>query len=335
MKVTFFLINEMLRKPLLHIANKLLGRQHLNFDQLTPPEQKLWSDFENSDIYKFLTGQKDTVPEFKNFLTFAANPSMKINTQNIAQTLQPIHNHQQVHIQRTLSAPSPVTHFLRERKTKVDYKAIHLGQQIKHDLQQVAQEAKGKCKAMRKAGPRHFFTKAANPCFRTFIASYYVFFILELLALKMNGAMAVPDPEPRLIDANAAEPAKLQLLFRPSEKYAASTHFIHVRVPFNFSKLLETPAQILNHYQSYIDKWPEPFRTQVDEVADISKSCLADKLNDFTNILVALLEYEVITRDKRFLDLVSFGMSAAVLTLATFNTAKISHLETQITHNNK
>jgi hypothetical protein len=43
-----------------------------------------------------------------------------------------------------------------------------------------------------KAGPRSFFTKAATPCFRSFIASYYVFFILELLALKMNGAMEVP-----------------------------------------------------------------------------------------------------------------------------------------------
>jgi hypothetical protein len=39
--MTFFLINETLREPLLHIANKLLGRQNLNFDQLTPPEQKL------------------------------------------------------------------------------------------------------------------------------------------------------------------------------------------------------------------------------------------------------------------------------------------------------
>jgi hypothetical protein len=146
-----FLINETLREPLLHIAKKLLGRQCLNFDQLTPAEQKLWSLFENSDIYEFLTGEKDTVPEFENFLTFAANPSVTINTHNIAQNLQPIHNHQQGHIQRAFSAPSPVTHFLRERKTKVDYKAIHLGQQIKHDLQQVAQEAKGKCKAMRKS----------------------------------------------------------------------------------------------------------------------------------------------------------------------------------------
>jgi hypothetical protein len=151
----------------------------------------------------------------------------------------------------------------------------------------------------------------------------------------MNGAMAVPDPEPRLLDANAATPAKLQLLFHPSRQYAASTHFIHVRVPFNFSKLLETPANIFQTYHAYIDKWPEPFRTQVEEVADISKSCLTYKLNDFTNILAALPEYEIVSRDKRFLDLISFGMSAAALTLATFNTARISKLETQIAHNNK
>jgi hypothetical protein len=119
----------------------------------------------------------------------------------------------------------------------------------------------------------------------------------------MNGAMAVPDPEPRLLDTNAATPPKLQLLFRPSGQYAASTHFIHVRVPFNFSIFLETPAQIFQTYHTYIDKWPEPFRTQVEEVADICKSCLADKLNDFTNILAALPEYEVVSRDKQFLSL--------------------------------
>jgi hypothetical protein len=33
-----FFINNGLREPLFTIANKLLGRQHLNFDQLTPPE---------------------------------------------------------------------------------------------------------------------------------------------------------------------------------------------------------------------------------------------------------------------------------------------------------
>ncbi len=83
---------------------------------------------------------------------------------------------------------------------------------------------------------------------------------------------------------------------------------------------------IFNQYHRYIEKWPEPFCTQVEEVAEISRSCLADKLNDFNDILDALPQYKVITRDNRFLNLIALGMSAAALTLLTFNLAKISHL---------
>jgi len=85
-----FLINEALREPLMHIANKLLGRQRLNFEELTPPEQELWSLFKKSDIFEFLTGQKDTVPQFENFLTFGATPKVNIDIQRIAQNLHPI-----------------------------------------------------------------------------------------------------------------------------------------------------------------------------------------------------------------------------------------------------
>ncbi len=143
-----FLINEALREPLMHIANKLLGRQRLSFEQLTPPEQKLWSLFEKSDIFEFLTGQKDTVPQFENFLTFGATPKVTIDIQRIAQNLHPILPQQDNGaIQRALSAPTQVAHFLRERKAKVDYKALHLG----HQIQQAAQEVKQKCKQMKKS----------------------------------------------------------------------------------------------------------------------------------------------------------------------------------------
>ncbi len=79
-----------------------------------------------------------------------------------------------------------------------------------------------------KTGARGFFSKAYTPCYRTFIASYYFFFIMELLVLKINLTDAVPDPAPTLLDSNFLEPANLQLLFRPSGKYAALTHFIHI-----------------------------------------------------------------------------------------------------------
>jgi len=141
----------------------------------------------------------------------------------------------------------------------------------------------------------------------------------------------VLDPEPSLLDSNFVEPSKLQLLFCPSGKYAASTHFIHIRAV----QLLHTPDLIFNQYHLYIEWWPEPFCTQVEEVAEISRSCLADKTNDFVNFLDALPQHIVITCDKHFLDLVALGMSTAALTLSTFNSAHISTLESHIVSNNK
>jgi hypothetical protein len=55
----------------------------------------------------------------------------------------------------------------------------------------------------------------------------------------------------------------------------------------------------------------------------------------FVDILVALPQNTVITRDKCFLDLVALGMSTAALTLSTFNSGCISTLEMQIISNNK
>ncbi len=142
-----------MREPLLNVANKLLGRQHLNFDQLTTSEQELWTKFKTSDMYEFLTGESDTVPEFcHNWFSFSATPKVNIDTSKIAQTLTP-NPIQQLPpaVQRTLSAPSPTTHNLRQRKDKIDYRALHLGQQIKTDIQHAAQEVKQKCKQMRKS----------------------------------------------------------------------------------------------------------------------------------------------------------------------------------------
>jgi hypothetical protein len=110
-----------LRKPLLNVANKLLGRQCLNFDQLTPSEQELWNRFEKSDIYEFLTGDKNTVPEFcHNWLTFSAKPKVTIDTSKIAEKLVPIPQHQvQQAIQRALSAPPLQLTIFGQEKVKL------------------------------------------------------------------------------------------------------------------------------------------------------------------------------------------------------------------------
>jgi hypothetical protein len=56
---------ESLREPLMKIAQKLLISEKSTFEQLTTTEHNLWTKFENADIYRFLIGEEDMVPEFQ------------------------------------------------------------------------------------------------------------------------------------------------------------------------------------------------------------------------------------------------------------------------------
>jgi hypothetical protein len=58
-------ITESLSEPLMKIAQKLLISDKATFEQLTTTEQNLWTRFETADIYRFLTGEEDMVPEFQ------------------------------------------------------------------------------------------------------------------------------------------------------------------------------------------------------------------------------------------------------------------------------
>ncbi len=58
-------IAESLREPLMKIVQHLLISDKNTFEQLTPAGKQLWSKFETSEIYRFLTGEEDTVPEFQ------------------------------------------------------------------------------------------------------------------------------------------------------------------------------------------------------------------------------------------------------------------------------
>ncbi len=54
-------VPECFREPLMKVAYKLLCRDEATFVELTSSEQKLWNSFE----YRLLTGESDTVPEFR------------------------------------------------------------------------------------------------------------------------------------------------------------------------------------------------------------------------------------------------------------------------------
>ncbi len=58
-------IKECLKGSVLSIASKLLKSEHLTHDQLSQDEQQLWNSYDNSEIYEFLTGEKDSIPEFQ------------------------------------------------------------------------------------------------------------------------------------------------------------------------------------------------------------------------------------------------------------------------------
>ena len=58
-------ITESLHEPLMKIVHKLLISDKATFEQLTPSEQNLWTQFETDNIYRFLTGEPDMVPEFQ------------------------------------------------------------------------------------------------------------------------------------------------------------------------------------------------------------------------------------------------------------------------------
>jgi len=46
------------------VAYKLLSRDEATSEELTSMEQQLWNSFETDQIYRLLTGEPDTVPEF-------------------------------------------------------------------------------------------------------------------------------------------------------------------------------------------------------------------------------------------------------------------------------
>jgi hypothetical protein len=58
-------IKEALRGKLTPIASKLLSNEHTKLEDLSVEEQNLWKQFDNSDIYEFITGEQDTLPEFQ------------------------------------------------------------------------------------------------------------------------------------------------------------------------------------------------------------------------------------------------------------------------------
>ncbi len=86
----------------------------------------------------------------------------------------------------------------------------------------------------------------------------------------MSSGSTVPDPDPELMNAQNFNFAKPKLFFKNTGKYAATSTYIHVRIPFNFTTVFNTKQAIARVYNQLQDKDEEPFRWITKSVTNIS-----------------------------------------------------------------
>jgi hypothetical protein len=132
---------------------------NFDFNHLTPSEQKLWTSYQNEENYKFLTEEKENIPEFLFNRITPEKPLPKLVPHLQQQQQQQQQQHQQQpHITPTkpsMSRPMAIAttsdqpsvsnatlrHDLRPRNLVV-YKAHHLDKQVKKAGELVRQQGK-------------------------------------------------------------------------------------------------------------------------------------------------------------------------------------------------
>jgi hypothetical protein len=120
---------------------------------------------------------------------------------------------------------------------------------------------------------------------RTFPANFLKFFLIIYGLLKMSQGQQLQDPE--LINAKSLDFAKPKL-FKNIGRYAATSTYIHVRIPFNFSQILDTRSTIEQHYNVLLDKHEEPFKTIAKTTMDVSLITISASIEDFQDVIKAL-----------------------------------------------
>ena len=141
--------------------------------------------------------------------------------------------------------------------------------------------------------------------------------------------------KPILIDSTFSQPQRLQLRFRPMGKYAASTYTSHIRIPFNYSSLMDLQKKMnarLDNFFPDLLHWnfhlSNESKATYESIFKLYKQNTDEIFKLFKDLLVSLPH--VHERQRRQWDIVAMGTAAAALSLATYNTVQISKLETAI-----
>jgi hypothetical protein len=78
---------------------------------------------------------------------------------------------------------------------------------------------------------------------------------------------------PILIDSEFTQPQKLQLPFQPMGKYAASTFTSHIRIPFNYSSLMNLKQKMNDRLDNFFDVLHDwNFNVTYDTVATLKST---------------------------------------------------------------
>jgi hypothetical protein len=104
----------------------------------------------------------------------------------------------------------------------------------------------------------------------------------------MSQGQQLPDPDPELINAKSLDFAKPKLFFKNIGRYVATSTYIHVWIPFNFSQILDTRSTIKQHYNVLLDKHEEPFKTIAKTTTDVSLITISASIEDFQDVIKAL-----------------------------------------------
>jgi len=134
----------------------------------------------------------------------------------------------------------------------------------------------------------------------------------------------------QLINAQNFDFAKPKLFFKNIGKYAATSTYIHVRIPFNFTTVFNTKQAIAGVYDQLLAQHDEPFKSITKSVTDVSLSIIEGSLEEFRDIIKALPQKTEISTPGRPKCFIAIGISIAAMAMSTFNTVRITQLNEEI-----
>jgi hypothetical protein len=162
---------------------------------------------------------------------------------------------------------------------------------------------------------------------RTFPTNFLKFVLILYGLLKMSQGQQLPDPDPELINAKSLDFTKPKLFFKNIGRYVATSTYIHVRIPFNFSEILDTRSIIEQHYNVLLDK---DFKTIAKTTTDVSLITISASIEDFQDVIKALpqtTEVDMPRWPKRF---TALGIAITAKALSSFNAYRITELNNEI-----